>query len=56
MEMGKNPSLLLVDIQYGLDDWEYYGGNRNNPDAEKKYGADPPKMAFIRTSRFSCTA
>ncbi len=38
MKMGKNPALLLVDIQYGLDDWEYYGGNRNNPDAEKNMG------------------
>lgn len=28
-------ALLLVDIQKGLDDWKYYGGNRNNPDAEK---------------------
>ena len=29
------PALLLVDIQNGLDDWAYYGGNRNNLDAEK---------------------
>jgi len=27
--------LLLVDIQKGLDDWAYYGGNRNNMDAEE---------------------
>jgi nicotinamidase-related amidase len=27
-------ALLLVDIQKGLDDWEFYGGNRNNPYAE----------------------
>ncbi len=28
------PALLLVDIQKGLEDGAYYGGNRNNPDAE----------------------
>jgi nicotinamidase-related amidase len=29
-----NTALLLIDIQKGLDDHAYYGGNRNNPDAE----------------------
>ena len=28
------PALLLVDIQKGLDEMEYYGDNRNNLDAE----------------------
>ena len=28
------PALLLIDIQKGLEDGAYYGGNRNNPDAE----------------------
>jgi nicotinamidase-related amidase len=28
------PALLLIDIQKGLDDLEFYGGERNNPDAE----------------------
>lgn len=32
----KNPALILVDIQKGLDEEEYYGGNRNNKDAEEK--------------------
>ncbi len=32
----KNPALLLVDIQKGLDEEAYYGGNRNNRDAETK--------------------
>jgi len=32
---AKNPALLLIDIQYGLDDWNFYGGNRNNPKAEE---------------------
>jgi nicotinamidase-related amidase len=27
-------ALLLVDIQYGLDQSEYWGGTRNNPQAE----------------------
>ena len=30
-----NTALLIVDMQVGLDHHEYYGGNRNNPDAEK---------------------
>ena len=29
------PALILIDIQKALDDEEYWGGNRNNPDAEK---------------------
>ncbi len=35
--MDKNENkiaLLLVDIQQGLDELEFYGGNRNNPNAE----------------------
>ncbi|WP_350285392.1 cysteine hydrolase family protein [uncultured Croceitalea sp.] len=31
---SKKPALLLIDIQLGLDDWDYYGGNRNNLRAE----------------------
>ena len=31
---NSRPALLLIDIQQGLDDEAYYGGNRNNPDAE----------------------
>ena len=31
-----NAALLLIDIQKGLDEEDYYGGNRNNPDAEAK--------------------
>ena len=30
----QNPALLLIDIQKGMDDEAYYGGNRNNRDAE----------------------
>lgn len=30
-----NTALLLIDIQQGLDDHEFYGGNRNNLDAEE---------------------
>lgn len=28
------PALILIDIQKGFDDVDYWGGNRNNPDAE----------------------
>ncbi|MFV8326417.1 cysteine hydrolase family protein [Flavobacterium sp. ZS1P14] len=31
-----NPALLLIDIQKGFDTIEYWGGERNNFDAEKK--------------------
>ncbi len=29
-----NPALILVDIQKGFEDIAYWGGQRNNPDAE----------------------
>ncbi|WDF79761.1 cysteine hydrolase family protein [Mucilaginibacter sp. KACC 22773] len=29
-----NPALILVDIQQGFDNIPYWGGQRNNPDAE----------------------
>lgn len=32
----QNTALLLIDIQKGFDDESYWGGNRNNRDAEKK--------------------
>lgn len=34
MNSDRNPALLLIDIQKGLDDIDYYGGHRNNPQAE----------------------
>jgi len=33
-----NPALILIDIQKGFDDIEYWGGERNNPDAEQNAG------------------
>ncbi|MBT8280597.1 MAG: cysteine hydrolase [Muriicola sp.] len=35
--MNKNqpPALILIDIQKGLEELDYYGGARNNPDAEE---------------------
>jgi len=32
------PALILVDIQKGFDNVEYWGGQRNNPDAEENVG------------------
>lgn len=32
------PALILIDIQKGFDNLEYWGGQRNNPDAENKAG------------------
>ena len=29
-------ALLLIDIQVGLDELDYYGGSRNNPEAESR--------------------
>ena len=31
------PALILIDIQKGFNDIEYWGGERNNFDAEKKF-------------------
>jgi len=31
-------ALILIDIQKGFEDVEYWGGNRNNPDAEINAG------------------
>ena len=36
MNLEKNTSLLIIDVQKGLDDEVHYGGNRNNRYAEKK--------------------
>ncbi|MCV9926976.1 cysteine hydrolase [Flavobacterium sp. LS1R49] len=33
-----NPALILIDIQKGFDNIEYWGSERNNPDAEKNAG------------------
>ena len=33
-----NPALILIDIQKGFDDIDYWGGQRNNPEAELNAG------------------
>ena len=33
--LHKNPALILVDIQKGFDDIDYWGGQRNNSKAEQ---------------------
>lgn len=33
-----NPALILIDIQTGFLDTGYWGGDRNNPNAEQKAG------------------
>lgn len=35
MTIKDRPALLLVDIQKGFEDIAYWGGNRNNPQAEE---------------------
>jgi nicotinamidase-related amidase len=35
MTRKDKPALILIDIQKGMDEIEYWGGVRNNPDAEK---------------------
>lgn len=32
--MSQNPALLLIDVQQGFQDAAYWGGGRNNPQAE----------------------
>lgn len=34
MTIQEKPALILIDIQKGFDDIEYWGGHRNNVDAE----------------------
>src|SRR5690349_4621200 len=34
--MSERPALILIDIQKGFEDVAYWGGHRNNPDAEVK--------------------
>jgi len=33
--LNEYPALILIDIQKGFEDVDYWGGERNNPEAEK---------------------
>jgi len=38
ISVQNKPALILVDIQKGFDNLTYWGGERNNPQAEKNAG------------------
>ncbi|MBB6370755.1 nicotinamidase-related amidase [Chryseobacterium shigense] len=48
----KNPALILVDIQKGFLDENYWGGNRNNKNAEKISGVLLEKWRELRLPVF----
>jgi len=48
MILHDQPALLLIDIQKGLNDLDYYGGQRNNPKAEERAAE---LLAFWRTNQ-----
>jgi nicotinamidase-related amidase len=48
LSVKENPALILIDIQKGFDDVNYWGGQRNNPDAEQNAGK---LLAFWRLNR-----
>ena len=35
MTKASIPALILIDVQVGIDEEDHWGGNRNNPQAEK---------------------
>jgi nicotinamidase-related amidase len=37
-QITADTALVLIDVQKGIDDVAHWGGNRNNPDAEKNIG------------------
>ena len=51
MGLSRNdqPALILIDIQKAFSDLEYWGGQRNNPDAEQNAGT---LLAFWRKMGF----
>ena len=36
IDRSERPALILIDIQKGFQDIPYWGGQRNNPDAERR--------------------
>jgi nicotinamidase-related amidase len=39
MNTDSNPALVLIDVQRGIDEADHWGGNRNNPEAERNIEA-----------------
>ena len=48
----KNPALILVDVQQAFQDYDYWGGNRNNPDAERVCGQLLARWRSLNLPRF----
>lgn len=48
----QNTALLLIDIQKGFDDENYWGGNRNNKDAELKSAQILEKWRLLKLPVF----
>lgn len=50
--LSTNTALIIVDIQKGFDDLAYWGGNRNNPNAEKNAKAILEKFRQLKLPIF----
>jgi nicotinamidase-related amidase len=48
LTVKENPALILIDIQKGFDDINFWGGQRNNPEAEQNAGK---LLAFWRLKK-----
>jgi nicotinamidase-related amidase len=39
IRIREDAALLIIDVQKGMDEQDYFGGNRNNPEAEAQIAA-----------------